>query len=220
MDPSVPQGNCLSKAKTKLATDLISNIPVLSGTEPEEILKFLIRAKGIFDLILISESEFMALLVSRTVGRITQILGDHLGSTQGWAMLQSEIISTFLPPRVKEGFLASHVLDRFQSSGEDLNMYVMSVVAAAEILGYTGSESQLVDRMVQNLHPKVKSYLLFVTKPESVRDLFLLATTVAEVVAVVEQRKRVFAAVMPGPGPPAGCEQCGTERVIFGQSQY
>jgi hypothetical protein len=95
----------------------------------------------------------MALLVSRTLGRITQILGAHLGSTQGWAMLQSEIISTFLPPRVKEEFLASYVLVRFQSSAEDLNTYVMSVVAAAEVLGYTGSESQLVDRMVQNQHP-------------------------------------------------------------------
>jgi hypothetical protein len=82
----------------------------------------------------------------------------------------------------------------------------MSVVAAAEILGYTGSESQLVDRMVQNLHPKVKSYLLFVTKPESARDLFSLATTVAEAVAVEEQRKWVSAAVKPGPAPPAGCE--------------
>jgi hypothetical protein len=118
MDPSVSQGNCLSKVKIKLATDLISNIPVLSGTDPEEILKFLIRAKGIFDLRLISESEFMALLVSRTVGRITQILGAHLGSTQSWAMFQSEIISTFLPLRVKDGFLASYVLDRFQSSGK------------------------------------------------------------------------------------------------------
>jgi hypothetical protein len=57
-----------------------------------------------------------------------------------------------------------------------------------------------VNRMVQNLHPKVKSYLLFVTKPEPVRDLFSLATTVAEAVAV-EERKRVFAAVKPWPVP-------------------
>jgi hypothetical protein len=113
MDTSVYQGNWLSKVKIKLATDLISGIPVLSGTDPEEILKFLIRAKRVFDLKLISESEYMAHLVSRTVGRITQILGAHLGSTQSWAMVQSEIISTFFPPRVKEGFLASYVLERF-----------------------------------------------------------------------------------------------------------
>jgi C4-dicarboxylate transporter len=121
-------------------------------------------------------------------------------------MVQSVIISIFLPPRVKEGFIASYVLELFQSSGEDLNTYVMSVVAAAEILGYTGLESQLVDRMVENLHPKVKSYLLFASKPESVRYLFSLATTVAEAVAVEEQRKQLFAAVKPGPAPPAGCE--------------
>jgi hypothetical protein len=55
--------------------------------------------------------------------------------------------------------------------------------------------------MVQNLHPKLRSYLLFVTKPESVRDLFSLATTVAEKMAEEEQRKRVFAAVKPGSAP-------------------
>jgi hypothetical protein len=138
-------------------TDLIAVIPVLSGTDPEEILKSLIRAKEVFDLKLISDSEFMALLISRTSGRITQILEAHLGTTQSWGMVQSKIISTFLPPCVKESFVASYVLERFQSSGEDLNSYVMSVVAAADILGFSGLESQLVQRMVQNLHPRVTS---------------------------------------------------------------
>jgi hypothetical protein len=41
-------GNCLSKIKIKLTTDWISVIPVLSGTDHEEILKFLIRAKQVF----------------------------------------------------------------------------------------------------------------------------------------------------------------------------
>lgn len=69
---------------------------------------------------LISDSEFMALLVSRTSGRIMQILGARLGNTQNWGMVRSEIIST----------LASYVLEWFQSSGEDLNSYAMSVVAS------------------------------------------------------------------------------------------
>jgi hypothetical protein len=39
IDPFDHQGNCLSKVKIKLVTDLfvISGIPVLSGSEPEEI---------------------------------------------------------------------------------------------------------------------------------------------------------------------------------------
>ena len=109
-----------------------------------------------------------------------------------------EIISTFLSCRVKGRFLASHVLERFQSPGEDLNSYVMSVVAAADILGFSGLETQLVQCMLQNLHPKVKSYLLFANRPESVQDLFSLATTVAEAVAVEDQRKRTTATAQQG----------------------
>jgi hypothetical protein len=70
-----------------------------------------------------------------------------------------------------------------------MNIYIMSVVAAADILGFVGSESQLVHRMLQNMHPRVRSHMLFASKPESVHDMFALATTVAEAVAVEEQRK-------------------------------
>jgi hypothetical protein len=200
-DATVYRGNYFAKIQIKLVTDLISAIPVLSNTHPEQILEFLIRARHVFELRLISDSEFMALLVSRTSGRITQILGAHLGTTEDWGVVQSEIIATFLPPRVKERFLASYVLDRFQSSGEDLNTHVMSVVAAADILGFVGSESQLVHRIVKNLHPTVKSYFLFETKPESIRDLFLLAPTVAEAVAVENQRELLTAPIRQNDAP-------------------
>jgi hypothetical protein len=99
------QGYCLNKVKIKLSTDLISAIPALSGTDPEKVLKFLIRVKEVFDLKLVSDSEFKALMVSRTSGRITQILSAHVGTTQSWGFIQTEIISAFLPCRVKERFL-------------------------------------------------------------------------------------------------------------------
>jgi hypothetical protein len=95
---------------------------------------------------------------------------------------------------VKEKFLKSYVLDRFQSSSEDLITYISSVVAATAILGFQGSESQLVHRLLQNAHPRVKLHLLFVNKPESVTELYSLTTTVAEAVAVEEQRKQLTAA--------------------------
>jgi hypothetical protein len=116
-----------------------------------------------------------------------QILCTHVGTTDGWGIVQSEIISTFLPPCVKEQFLASYVLDRFQAPTEDLTAYVMSVLGAANILGFAGMEAQLVQRTVQNLYPRVKSHCMFESQPESVRDLYSLANTVAEAVAVEEQ---------------------------------
>jgi hypothetical protein len=58
------EGNRPSKVKVKLASDLILGIPVLSGTDPEEILKFFFRANQISELKLIPDSDFMMLLCS------------------------------------------------------------------------------------------------------------------------------------------------------------
>jgi hypothetical protein len=201
MDSVAGEGNRPSKVKIKLATDLISGIPVLSGTDPELILNFLIRANQIGDLKLIPDSDFMTLLMGRTTGRVMQILGVHLATVDGWSLSQQEIIATFLPPRVKERFLAAYVLERFQAPGEDLNSYVMAVVAAAAILDFPGTEPQLVHRMVQNLHPRIKSYFLFESRSQSIRELYTLATTVAEAVAVEEQRKRLTAPGQQGAAP-------------------
>jgi hypothetical protein len=192
-DASVSPRNDASKVRLKLVTDLVQGIPVLSGTDPEAILKFLIRVNQIWELKLISDSEFLAVLIGRTSGRVMQILGTHLAIQNAWGIVQSNIIATFLPPRVKERFMLSYVTERFQSSGEDLNSYVMSVVAAAAILGFAGTEQQLVHRMVQNMHPSVKAYCLFESRPVTVRELYSLATTVAEAVAVEDQRMRLNA---------------------------
>jgi hypothetical protein len=102
---------------------------------------------------------------------------------------------------MKERFLASYVLVRFQSSGEYLNGYIMSVVAAADILRFAGSESQLVHRMVENLHPRVKSNFLFASRPESVRVIFSFATTVAVAVALEDRRKRLTEPIQQGGNP-------------------
>jgi hypothetical protein len=86
--------------KIKLVVDLMKNIPVLPDSDPEKILKILIRVKEIFDLKLVTDIEFMSLLVSRMSGRINQILGVHLGTTHNWKWVQAEIIAAFLPPRM------------------------------------------------------------------------------------------------------------------------
>jgi hypothetical protein len=179
----------VAKMRGRVVSDLIKNIPLLIDTDPENILKFLIQLKGVHDLKLVSDFEILSLTVGRTSGRVAQIVGNYLVGTPDWDGFCSELIDTFLPPRIRERFLTSYVLDRFQSPEEDLNQYLMAVVAAADILGYEGQESQLVHRILQNLHPSVRSYLQFSDKPVSIRELFSLATIVAEAVAVEKQRE-------------------------------
>jgi hypothetical protein len=64
--------------------------------------------------------EFLALLV-KTTGRITQVIGVHLSVTSEWGSVCSEILSTILPPRIRDEFLSKYVLDRFKSATEDLS---------------------------------------------------------------------------------------------------
>jgi hypothetical protein len=74
-DPTVRVDTSVNKVKIKLASDLISSIPLLIDMDPESILKFLIQVNHVFQLKLLSDTEFMALLIARTSGRLMHILG-------------------------------------------------------------------------------------------------------------------------------------------------
>jgi hypothetical protein len=128
--------NSQFKLRAKVVADLVKGIPVLSDAEPKSVVKFLIRATEVYELGLVADEEFLALLVARTTGMFTQIISGHLGTSAKWGRVCSEIRSTFFPPRIREGLLSTYVVDRFQAVKEYLSQYIMSGVAAANILNY------------------------------------------------------------------------------------
>ncbi|PNF38694.1 hypothetical protein B7P43_G17648 [Cryptotermes secundus] len=115
-----------TKMRGRVVGDLVRNSPMLSGTDPESVLHFPIRAQEVYDLNLVDDLEFLALLVGRTSSRVTQILGLHLGTSSKWGVVSSENSSTFLPPRIREEFLSNYVLRRFQSPTEELTEFIVS----------------------------------------------------------------------------------------------
>jgi hypothetical protein len=152
-DSSVPGHVTYSRIKlrARVVSDLVRGIPVLSDAEREGVLMFLIRASEFYVLCLVTDEESLALLVARTTGRFTQIIGGHLSASANWGVICSELWSTFIPPRIREGLLTRYVLERFHLLTEDLSEYIMSVVAAANNLGYDVPESSSADRLVQNI---------------------------------------------------------------------
>jgi hypothetical protein len=191
MPSVVSESASVAKTRSRVVSDLVKNIPILSDVGPENILKFLIRLKEVHDLKLVSDFEMLSLIVGRTSGRFAQIVGTYLVGIASWEAFLSEMIATFFPLRIREIFLVSYVLNRFQLPNEDLNQYLMAVVAAADILGYQGQEPDLVRRIFQNLHPTVRAHLQFSDRPTTIKELFSLATSVAEAVAVERQRESV-----------------------------
>jgi hypothetical protein len=59
-DPSVHVSTNLTKGKFNLISDLFRNVPLLTDTDPENIFKFFIRISEVYDLRLISYTEFMS----------------------------------------------------------------------------------------------------------------------------------------------------------------
>ncbi|PNF34200.1 hypothetical protein B7P43_G17550 [Cryptotermes secundus] len=177
------------KFRGKVVTYLVWNIPVLSDSEPESVFKFLVRAREIYDLNLVTDKEFLAFLVSRMTGRVMQIIRVHLRASSGWGLVCSEILSIFLPPHIQEGFLSRYVLNRFQAATEELSQFVISVVTATNILKYQAPESGLVHRIVQKIHPQVCSCLVFASEPKSLKELYSLASQVAESQATDDRRE-------------------------------
>jgi hypothetical protein len=59
-DHSVHCSSYLSKMKIELVRDLIKNIPLLTDTNLEEIFKFCICVKKVYDLSLVTDFEYVS----------------------------------------------------------------------------------------------------------------------------------------------------------------
>ncbi|PNF25747.1 hypothetical protein B7P43_G12985 [Cryptotermes secundus] len=205
-----------SYAQSKLRVSELVSIPILTDTEPERVFRFLVRAKQFYDLKLVTDVEFLALLVARTAGRLMNIISGHLRLSSDWALVCSDILSEFLPPRIREIFLFKYVLDRFQGHAEDFAQFVTSVVSAAGILEYHVSESALVSRIVQNMHLSVRPWLTFESEPRSVEKLYALASRVAEARAVDQRRDSAECRV---PGEKVSRDRCPISMVTTESSR-
>ena len=179
-----------------MISDLVKNIPMLNSVDPEQVFLFLVRAREVYDLKLVSDEVFLALLVARTSGRIMAVISRHLQTFSGWGMVCSDILATFLPSRIRETFLSRYILCRFQGHDEDLFHFITSVVTAASILDYGVSELELARRIIQNMHPSVRSWLTFESEPKSIEELYGLASRVAEARAVEQCRSGPERAVL------------------------
>jgi hypothetical protein len=90
----------VGKMRCGVVSDLVKNSPLLSDTDPGNILKFSIQLKVVHNLKLVSDFEILSLTVGRTSGRVAQIVGTYLVCTPDWGAFCSKTISTFFPPGI------------------------------------------------------------------------------------------------------------------------
>jgi hypothetical protein len=89
-----------NKTRGKVFLELVRSVPELKHTDPESVLDFLVRAQEVYKLSLVSEGEFLSCLLSCTLGRVTQLLGEHLVKGSNWPVAITDLVSIFLPLRI------------------------------------------------------------------------------------------------------------------------
>jgi hypothetical protein len=67
-----------AKLRGNVTTDMVKNLPLLVDNEPGNVFAFLVKAQEMFDLNLVLDVDFLALLVAKTTGRLAQIVANHM----------------------------------------------------------------------------------------------------------------------------------------------
>jgi hypothetical protein len=82
------------------------------------------------------------------------------------------------------------IVFKFHSKEVLLRTYIDEIVDAAEFLNYLGTESELVDRILMNLHPDILAQSAFLQRTSSFQKLRKLAGHIEVKLAVQVERQR------------------------------
>jgi hypothetical protein len=96
-------------------------------------------------------------------------------------------LEEFFPFIVREKLIRELIVFKFHSKEAPLRTYIDEIVVAAN---YLGKESELLDRILINLHPDILAQSAFLQRPSSFHELRKLAGHIEEKLAVQVERQR------------------------------
>jgi hypothetical protein len=113
------------------------------------------------------------------------------------------ILDEFFPFIVRKKLIRELIVFKFHSKEVPLRTYIDEIVHAAEFLNYLGTESELVDRILMNLHPDVLAQSAFLQRPSSFHELRKLTGHMEEKLAVqVERQSADVDRIVPSDAEP------------------
>jgi hypothetical protein len=98
-------------------------------------------------------------------------------------------LEEFFPFIVREKLIREFIVFKFHSKEVPLRTNINEIVDAAEFLNYLGTESELVDWILMNLHPDILVQSAFLQRPSSFHELRKLAGHTEEKLAAQVERQ-------------------------------
>ena len=188
----VPSNNSdmgnVNVCNVKLCLDIFRGVSVIDGSDPDRMLQFLIKVQGIHDLALVEDRTFICGVMGRTSLGVLEECGKGNRECWGWPRLREHLTRVFIPSRIRDDLVRSHITRRFQDQNENFIGFARSVQQANFILQHLRNEGDLVDIILQNMLPTIRSYLVFTRPPQSMAELMALGDVIAN--AMITDRQR------------------------------
>jgi hypothetical protein len=150
---------------------------------------------------LVDDRAFITRILPFVPGGLLQFLG-AFARGGSWAACKSQLLDEYFPHFVHESLIRDLTVFNFQGEDKSMRFYIDRVFQAAEFLQYEATE--LVDRVVMNLHPRVLSQAAFLEKHRSRKDLYRLVGLI-EKFSVLKQRDRLGPEANRDGGNSSGC---------------
>ena len=159
------------RCNVKLCLEIFRDYPVIGGSDPDRMLDFLIKVQHIHELVLVEDSTFICGVMGRTLLGVLHVCGKGNCENWRWPRLREYLVRVFIPSGIQDDLVRSHITRGFQLQDENFSTYIKSVQKENFILQHAPNEKALVELIIQNMLPSIRSYLVFRNPPEFMAEL-------------------------------------------------
>lgn len=166
--------------------DLISTVQVASGADTVALVRFLAEVKSISNLQLGDEDALLIALLGKTSGQLRTLWTQAVADRMPLSSVVSQLLEFFVPEQMRLT-LASQLVYRSQRESESIPEYLDDVHTMSQLIMPHITEQQLVDSVINGLHPTVRARMAALPSPRSLQELQALGPRL-ELVRLMEPK--------------------------------
>jgi hypothetical protein len=167
--PTFQQSSVYAKLKNPME-HLLKDFPQADGLNVSVLLAFLKRLLKIVCFSSFSNVQVLEMIFPFTSGPLAERTALALANNFSFSKYHADILSFFVPSRLFTQ-LKQELFHRLQHDNEPLANYVLEVKEAANLLLLRLSEKEIVDVILDGLHPTERSRFVFTARPNTFSDL-------------------------------------------------
>jgi hypothetical protein len=167
--PMINQPSLYAKLKNPIE-HLLRDFPRADGLNIPSLLTFIRRLLKVVGFSTFDNIQVLELVFPFTSGPLAERTAIALANNYCFSRYHADLLSFFVPSRLFTQ-LKQELFHRLQRNNEPLANYVLEIKEAANVLLLRLSEKEIVDVILDGLHPTERSRFVFTARPNNFIEL-------------------------------------------------